>query len=177
MQRHRIAITVLIAIGATAAIAQQKAKRDDVEGQIRLTSFRYYLSTVFGDGDDYFKVVRMPLAVLKDGAISNRDEKASRVFLSQLAERAKGKNFSNEDKSQIAKNMITLFDEASVQFIGANTAELTFPIAKGSKPEDGDRMGTFVLHKENGKWMIIMEVTDSAPVPQSYLLDVPKPDK
>jgi hypothetical protein len=177
MLKQRIAIVALIFIAATTALAQQKAKRDDVDGQIRLTSFKYYLSTVFGDSDDYLKVARMPLAVLRDGAITSRDEKATRTFLSQLADRAKSKNLSNEDKSQIAKNMIALFDDASVQFIGANTAELSFLIAKGAKPEEGDRMGAFVLHNEGGKWMVIMEVTDSAPIPPSYLLDVPKTDK
>src|SRR5437773_1174367 len=110
MPKHRIVIAAVIAIAASTALAQQKAKRDDVEGQIRIACFRYYLSTVFGDSDDYFKVARMPLSILKDGAISNRDEKASRAFLSQLANRAKAKNLSNEDKSQIAKNMIALFD-------------------------------------------------------------------
>ena len=177
MPKQRIALTAIAIVIAVTAFAQQKAKHANVEGEIRLASFQYYLATVFGDSDEYFKVARMPLSLLKDGVTTNRDEKASRAFLSQLADRVKARNYSNDDKSQIAKNMIALFDDASVQFVGANTAELTFLVAKGSKPEEGDRMGTFILHKESGKWMVIMEVTDSTPIPPSYLLDVPKVDK
>src|SRR5258708_9405572 len=102
MQRN-LSFFFILSITATfavAALAQQKAKHDNVEGQIRLTSFNYFLATVFGDSEEYFKVARMPLSLLKDGAISNRDEKASRVFLTQLAVRAKAKNFSDQDKSQ-----------------------------------------------------------------------------
>ncbi len=83
----------------------------------------------------------------------------------------KGAGLSDDDRKRIVGNMVAMFDEAPVQFVGANTAELTFLIRRASKPEEGDNLGTLVLYRSEGKWRVIAEVTDSAGVPPSYLLE------
>ncbi len=138
---------------------------------------RYYASMIFADLDEYQKVSRGPVAVLRDGALTHRDEAAAKKMIEQLAGKLKSSKPSDEDRRQMVGNMLRIFEEASVQFVGANTAELTFLIRPGAKKEDGDSMGTFVLHRAGDQWRVVMEITDSAPVPPAYLLDVPKPAK
>ena len=53
------------------------------------------------------------------------------------------------------------------------TAHLTFVMKLGTK-ESGDTLGTFLLHRSpEGMWKVIGEITDSRPVPPSYLLELP----
>ena len=141
---------------------------------MRAAGMRYYAGMVFGDLDEYTKVSKMPLSVMRDGTITSRDEAEAKKMLGQIAERLKAAKLSDDDRKQMVGNMIRIFDEATVQFIGANTAELTFLIRPGAKKEDGDSLGTFVVHRTGGEWKVVMEITDSAPVPPSYLLDVPR---
>src|SRR5205814_3631317 len=98
-------------------------------------------------------------------------------MLAQIAERSKASKLTDDDRKQMVGNMIRIFEEATVQFVGANTAELTFLIRPGAKKEDGDSLGTFVLHRSGGEWEVVMEITDSAPVPPSYQLDVRKAEE
>src|ERR1051326_5943314 len=108
-----ITIAAIAAVIAASALAHQKAK-PDVEGQIRAACFRCFLSTILGDSDEYLKVARIPLALIKDGVLTHRDEKATKALLSQIAERGNIKALSADDKAQIAKNMIAIFDDAAV---------------------------------------------------------------
>ena len=157
--------------------AQDQKKRVDVEGQIRAASMQYYSSMIFADFEIYQKVSRSPVAVLRDGALTHRDETAAKKLIGQLAEKLKSSKLSDEDRRQMVGNMVRVFEEASVQFVGASTAELTFLIRPGAKKEDGDSLGTFVLHRSGDQWRVVMEITDSAPVPPAYLQDVPKDSK
>jgi hypothetical protein len=163
---------VLLALGlalATAAWAQKKKSGEVIEDQIRQAGFRYYIASVFGDGDEYQKVTRSPLYVVRDGAIKARDEKESRSFLAGIAESLKARKLSDEDRALVIKNAIALFEEASIQFVGSNTATITFLMRPGKKPEDGDSMGTLTLYRKEGKWQVISELSDSTPVPPEYL--------
>src|SRR5205085_2940839 len=168
-----IPLAVLLFAGCALAGWAQEKKREDVEGKVRAAAFGYYSSTAFGDADELMKVTRHPLTIIKDGAITQRDEKSTRGLLASVAERIKKSGLKNEDKGKILGNMIAIFDEASVQFVGASTAHLTFVMKLGTK-ESGDTLGTFLLHRTpEGMWKVIGEITDSRPVPPSYLLELP----
>ena len=169
-RRHKISLILAVSIATCAGVVvAQVKKKEDVEGRVRAAAFGYFSATVFGDTDDLAKVARHPLTIIKNGTVSSRDEKASRALLASVAERVKKSGISNADKGKILGNMIAVFDEASVQFVGANSAHLTFLMKQGAK-ESGDTLGTFILHRaSDGLWRVFGEITDSAPVPPSYL--------
>lgn len=159
-----LALTIAAVVGARA---QEKRAEADMEGQVRQAGFRYYAGMVFGDAEECLKATRLPLYTVRDGVGSHQDEKAIRALLTRTAERAKA--FSDEERKQISGNMLAIFEEASVQFIGANTASLTFLVRPGRKEGEGDSLATLLLHRKEGRWLVIAEVTDSAPIPPDYL--------
>jgi len=165
-------LAMLVGAGIAGALAQVKQKQDE-EGKIKAAAFAYYSSTVFGEIDDLLKVARHPLTIVKDGAVSRRDLKQSRALLTSVAEKMKEAGVKNEDRGRILGNMIGVFDDSSVQFVGARTAHLTFVMRFGTQ-QSGDSLGTLLVHRlPDGAWKVIGEITDSAPVPPSYLLEVP----
>ena len=178
MKSKRIAAVFAVWIGlglAAATWAQEQKKTQDVEGKVRAAGFAYYLATVFGDAEGYLKASRIPLTVIKDGTITQRDEKGARALLAGIGERVRKSGITNDDKGRMAGNMIAIFDDANVQFVGANTAHLTFLIKLGPKAV-GDTLGTLILHRDmTGNWRVIGEITDSSPIPPSYLIDLPRP--
>ena len=172
-RRRAIAALALFFVACGATVWSQVKKQEDVEGKIRAAAFGYYSATVFGEAEDFTKVTRHPLTIIKDGAVKTRDDKASRALLASFAERIKKSGLTNVDKGKILGNMIVLFDEASVQFVGANSAHLTFLMKHGAK-DSGDTLGTLLLHRTaDGLWKVFGEITDSAPVPPSYLVIPP----
>ncbi|MGC8666601.1 MAG: hypothetical protein ACP5VE_00600 [Chthonomonadales bacterium] len=164
----RIAVPAgCILLGGTLAWARQKQK--SAEDQVRAAAFRYYAGTIFGDADTCLAVSRMPLYIVRDGAFTLRDDKGTRALLASIAQRMKEHPLSDDDRKRVTANMIAVFDEASIQFIGANTAACTFLLRKGTKDNEGDNLATLLLHRQADKWRVIEEITDSAPVPPSYL--------
>lgn len=153
-------------IGAAAWARQQHKNAED---QVRAAAFRYYAGTIFGDADTCLAVCRMPLYVVRDGAFTTRDEKAARALLASIAQRMKQHPLSEDDRKRVTANMIGVFDEASIQFIGANTASCTFLLHKGTKANEGDSLATVILHRKDDQWRVIEEITDSAPIPPAYL--------
>ena len=170
MRSKRSALITALAVCALAAgaWAQEKKAGEEMEKQIRLAGFQYYVGTLFGDADEYMKATRLPLYVVRDGAGKHRDEKETRAVLAASAEHIKAAKVSQDDRNQIVKNLIAIFDEASIQFIGANTATLTF-LVKHGEAKEGDQLATLTLYRKDGQWKVIAEVTDSAPVPPEYL--------
>jgi hypothetical protein len=166
--RMAAAITVVLVAGA-GVLAQQKKTGDEMENQIRRAGFQYFYGTVFGDPDEYLKAARMPLYAVRDGVGRSRDDKETRAMLVRFAERIKATKLNDDDRKLMVKNLIALFDEASIQFVGANTATLTFLVQKGKTEKEGDQLATLTLYRKDGGWKIISEVTDSAPVPPEYL--------
>jgi hypothetical protein len=174
MQRKRLILfgVVGLCLLAVGAWAQAKKTGEAIEGEIRRASFHYYFGLIFGEPTEYLKGTRMPLYAVHDGVGSYKDEKASRAALAKFAENIKASKVTNDDRNLIVKNMISTFDESSVQFIGANTATLTFLVRHDKKPEVGDYLCTLLLHRADPKaaeWKVIAEVTDSAAVPPEYL--------
>ena len=74
------------------------------------------------DAENLLKSTRHPFIIVRDGVLLRREEKASRSLLAAVADRIKQSRISNEEKGRILGNMIALFDDASVQFVGASTA-------------------------------------------------------
>jgi hypothetical protein len=153
----------------TWAWAQEKKAAEAMESQVRRAGFQYYVTTLLGAADEHLKSVRMPLYVVRDGVVTTRDEKAARALLAGFADRLKASKTPDEDKQTIVKGVIPIFDEASIQFIGANTANLTFLIRHGKTEKEGDYLATLTLFRKDGDWKVIFETTDSAPVPPEYL--------
>jgi hypothetical protein len=160
-----------VCLGLAAWAQAKKAGEgpEQVEGQVRKAAFQYYATMILGAADEHLKVTRMPLYVVRDGVGENRDEKATRTLLNGFAERMKAAKTTDEDKKEIVKNVIGIFDEASIQFVGSNTAALTFLIHHGKTEKEGDHLGTLMLYKKDGAWKVISEVTDSTAVPPEYL--------
>jgi hypothetical protein len=180
MSAKRKPFVVVLAVTATvgmSAWSQVKKSETRVEDQIRQTCFRYYFGVVFGDEEEYRKVTRLPLFVIRDGIGSYRDEKQTRAMLAAFAKNIQNTKLGAEDKKQMGANMIAKFEEASVQFIGADTAAVTFELQRGTKPGEGDKLGHLILYRAEGRWQVIAEVTDSKAIPPEYLLDVPPPPK
>jgi hypothetical protein len=168
---------VALAVCAVVAGAWAQVKKTalQIEGEVRQTGFRYYYGMLFGDVEEYLKVTRMPLYVVRDGAGANRSEKDTRALLSRLAAQIKAKDLPGEERNQIIGRMIATFEEARIEYIGANTATLTFLIRAAAKEGEGDLICSLLLYRKNDRWQVISEVTDSAPVPPGYLVTGPPP--
>ncbi len=162
------------ALLAAGAWAQEKKQAQDVEGQIKAACLRYYAGTLFGSAPEFFAVTRTPLIVVRDGVLKQRTESESKELLASIAEQIKSRNLGEEDRKLITGNIIAMLDDAPVQYVGANTAEITILLHKGKKPDEGDNLGTLVLYRSGGQWKVIEEVTDTAPVPPAYLVEEPK---
>jgi hypothetical protein len=162
------AALVACAIGGVAW-AQEKKAAEAMETQVRRAGFQYYVTTLLGAADEHLKVARMPVTVIRDGVISSRDATATRALLAGFTERLKASKTPDEDKQAIVKAVIPIFDEASIQFIGANTASLTFLVRRGKTEKDGEYLAMLTLFRKDGDWKVISETTDSAAVPPEYL--------
>lgn len=138
-------------------------------GQLKGVALRYYNGTVFGDVESYLKVTRMPLSLVRDGVVSSRSEVETRAFLGKLAERNKQSKLTDEERGRITGNMLALIEDATIEFIGASTASLTFMVKPPEKEGDGPRLLTLILHRKDGVWRVIQEISDSTPVPAEYL--------
>src|ERR1043166_8844100 len=156
------AAVVLAGVG----IARQQ-KTGDVEGQVRAAAFRHVIGHVFGVYEEYSAATRLPMTVVRDGAFSKMEESQAKAMVASYAESIK--KVSDDDRKKMSANLLAAIDDASVQFIGANTANLTFLVKKGAKPEDGDSLATMILHLKDNKWQVIEEITDSKPIPPGYL--------
>jgi hypothetical protein len=167
-QRWLSAALVACALGGTAW-AQEKKAADAMETQVRRAGFQYYVTTLLGAADEHLKVARMPITVIRDGVITSRDAEATRKLLAGFAERLKASKSPDEDRQAIVKGVIPIFDEASIQFVGANTASITFLVRQGKTEKEGDYLANLTLFRRNGDWKVIAETTDSAPVPPDYL--------
>lgn len=173
-RRAAVTVSLLLTLALTAW-AQDKKAHEATEGKVRAASFRYYISTVLGDAGEYVKVTRHPLHLVHDGVSGQRDEKATRALLAKFAERFKAAKVPEEDRKKLVSSAITTFDDASVQFIGANTASLTFLSRPGKDEKSGDFLVTLLLYRKDEAWQVIEEITDSTAVPPSYLLEPGKP--
>lgn len=161
-----VALCMAIAVGAWA---QAKKVGEEMDGQIRRAGFQFYSGMAFGDADIYLKATRMPLYVVRDGVGNTRDEKVTRALLEKLADHIKTLKLSDEDRKQMVTNMVAIFDEASIQYVGSNTATLTFLAKRGAMPKDGDQLATLTLYRKEGQWQVISETTDSTAVPPDYV--------
>lgn len=168
-KRHSLFLLPAACMLVAGVWAQVRETGQKVENQIRQAAFGFFVGSAFGDADPYFKAARMPLLVVRDGVGTPRDEKAARTLLTANAARMKAANYNEEDRKRIIGNMIGLIDDSSVQFIGANTATLAFPLRPATKPDEPESMIELVLHRKDGRWQVIAEITDSAPIPPEYL--------
>jgi hypothetical protein len=180
---HKFASAGVFAFGvfAIAALAQQaqdpakqglaKPKRS-VESQIRGTGFQYYLANVMGDASIHSKVARLPVQVVRDGVVSSMGEKEVATHLATAKAKFEASKLSDDERKQVFQNMIGLFDQADISYIGADTAILTFVIRPGKTADQGDYLCGLTLFQSQGAWRVIGEITDSKSVPLSYFDDI-----
>ncbi len=168
----RTALLIVVCISILAgAWAQGRKNAETIEGQVKKACFHYYVGLIFGQVDEYLKGVKPPLLVVRDGQSTSKDEKSLRSMLFPMSEKMKNSGLTDTDKATILKNMLSTFDEADVQFIGADTAALTFLI-KHDQKSNADSLCTLVVHRVDaatGLWKVIEEITDSKPVPPDYM--------
>lgn len=158
---------ILASLVVAGAAVVRLEKPAEVEGQVRAAAFRHIIGHVFGIYEEYSATTRLPMTTVRDGVFNRLEEADAKKLVAGYAESSK--KLSDEDKKKASGGLLAAIDDASVQFIGANTATLTFLVKKGAKPEDGESLATLVLHLKDGKWQVIEEITDSKPIPPTYL--------
>ncbi len=169
--KRTFAIMLLCFMVIASAFAQAKKNAEPVEGQVKKACFHYYAGLIFGQIDEYLKGVKPPLIVIRDGNSATKDEKSLRAMIFPMGEKMRNSGLTDTDKATMLKNMLTTFDEADVQFIGADTAALTFLI-KHDQKTSADTLCTLIVHRVDaatGVWKVIEEITDSKPVPLDYM--------
>ncbi len=175
---RRSLVTLVCVAAVTASYAQQKAAQADaVDDKVRAASFKYFLSMMLGDMDLYLTVTRSPVTTITDGVSSSRAEPAARKLLDAASVKSGLRSLPPDESKRVIETALQNLEEAHVQFIGADTASITFLLKSGSKPEEGDRLGQFLLCRRADGWKVIGEVTDSKAVPPAYLVDTQAPPK
>ncbi|MBM3493426.1 MAG: hypothetical protein FJX72_03745 [Armatimonadetes bacterium] len=154
----------LVALVAVAALARQATGEDD-EKKVRLAAFRYYSGMVLGDADLCAGSVAFPLHTVRNGSGTQRDEKALRALVTEIAKRSKSADLTADQRKQVLSNMLAVFDSAAIQFVGGDTAAVTFAVKPAATRESGDVLAHLVLHRSSAKWRVIAEFTDSKPTP------------
>ncbi|MEP6754175.1 MAG: hypothetical protein ABJA67_01640 [Chthonomonadales bacterium] len=172
MKSWRLAVGVgLVCLIVSAVVWAQGKAATDMESQIRKATFSYYIGLILGEPDEYFKGVKTPLLVTNDGVSQPRDEKYLRDMIGTIKKRTSAAKFTDDDRKNIVKNIFGAVDDSSVQFVGADTATISFVVQHDEK-KMSDRMCSLLLHREGKdkpEWKIIQEITDSKPVPPEYL--------
>lgn len=149
--------------------ADQQWARD--EKAIRETAFRYYAGLVLGDADMCVGAIAFPLYSLRNGAGALRDEKAVRALVAEVARRRSGTPLSDEDRKQVFANMLAVFEDADIRFVGGDTASVVFVVKPPASKDSGETLAELVLYRKAGKWSVVVEITDSKPTPR-----MPEPD-
>ena len=170
-KRLTILVLFLVAALGVGAVTQQKKNAEVIENQIKKSCFHYYVGMIFGQADEYMKGVKPPLTVIRDGVVTKKDERDLKSMLFSMGERMKNAAIADTEKAVMLKNMLTTFEQADVQYVGADTAMLTFLIKHDAKA-NSDSLCTLIVHREdaaNGLWKVISEITDSKPVPPEYV--------
>jgi hypothetical protein len=161
----RAALAALALAAAGLAAAAWRGPGDEDEKQVRLTAFRYYSGMVMGDADTCVAAVGFPIHVVRNGAATTRDERALRALVAEVAKRSKNRDLGAEQRKELLANMLAVFDSAAIQFIGGDTAAVTFLVRPAPNRNVGDVLAHLVLHRRDGKWRVIAEFTDAKPTP------------
>lgn len=164
--RTTIASIAVVALATFCGWSYAQHNADQEEARIRKTAVSYYTSMIFADIEAFKVNTRSPLAVIRDGTTTLRTEAQSQAVLHDLKVQRAVKPITDDDRKLIQSRIQALFDEADIQFIGANTATITFLMhpADPSKKE-GESLCMLVLYRKDDRWLVTSEVTDSAPLP------------
>jgi hypothetical protein len=154
---------LLGAVWSFAAARQASIEAD--EKQVRQAAFRYYAGLVLADETMCLDAVSFPLYSVRNGTGSMRDQKALRALVAEVTRRREGAAPTDEQRKQIAANVLAIFDDASIQFIGGDTASVVFVVKPATDRTTGDNLAELVLYRKAGKWRVIAEFTDSKPAP------------
>lgn len=171
VKRQRLAQRVLLSavplclalMGAAAWQASMDVLKEDKE--IRRAGFTYYSSTVLGDAQECMKVIRLPLVAIRDGTVRLHTADSFRTMVADVGKKTGVARLSEEARKEIIQNMLRVFDDADIRFLGARTASLTFVVRPAPSRDVGDMLAELVLCKTGDKWLVVAEVTDSKPAP------------
>lgn len=155
------AIGLWLGVGAPA----YQSTTDTDEKQIRQAAFRYYAGMVLGDESMCIGAVKFPMYSVRNGTGKLVDEKSLRAVTAEVNRRRATANLTEEERKNIATNILMVFDEAAIQFIGGDTASVVFVVRPARSPQVGDVLAQLVLYRSAGKWRVIAEFTDSKPTP------------
>lgn len=153
-----------VALVRGQSAADQQWARD--EKAIREAAFRYYAGLVLGDADMCVGAVAFPLYALRNGAGAMRDEKAMRALIAEVSRRRSGAALSDDERKQVFANMLAVFDDADIRFVGGDTASVVFVVKPPTSRETGETLAELVLYRKAAKWSVVIEVTDSKPTPR-----------
>lgn len=168
------AIAVVIAASAFAALRQDAMEE---EKRVRQAAFSYYSGVLLGNAEQTLRSSRHPIASIRDGKVTMRDEKALKTTVAEVARRSRAAGLTDEDRTRIANNMLRVFDGADIRQIGGGTASVVFIVRPSGKEGAGDYLGELILSKSGGQWRVIAEITDSTPAPRlPDLLETPPKD-
>lgn len=149
----------------SAQIAGDRQWEQD-EKAVRQAAFRYYAGMVLGDADMCAAAVAFPLYALRNGTGVQRDEKTLRALVADIARRGRGASLSDAERKQVLSNMLAIFDDADIRFVGGDTATVVFVLKPPASPDAGETLAELVLYRKAGKWLVVAEITDSKPAPR-----------
>jgi hypothetical protein len=168
------ALCVTLVAAACWAIAQVRAQAE--EDKVRATAREYYAATAAGDVSRCLAATHLPMTVISNGVATSRSEAQLRTLLARVAAQTGATPLTAEERARVEQRVQGMFNEAEITFTGADTAIALFPLPTvGSKQQNGDLIGLLILHRLGSDWRVIAEVSDSAPVPRSYLKEEPPP--
>lgn len=173
LSRSAIAVSLaalLLAGGVIIGRALQDASKE--EQAVRKAAFAYYSSIILGDTAECLKAARTPLVRVRDGKASLLDTDALRRLVADVGKRASVSNLPQETRQRVVGNMLRVFDEADIRFIGAATASVVFLVRPAARKGEGDWLGELVLGHTADGWRVVAEISDSKPAPP--MLDVPE---
>lgn len=161
----------LLLLGAVA-LARYQDDRED-EKRVRQAAFAYYSSVVLGDVEGCARAAMAPFVVVRDGKPTIRTVEQLKATVEAVARRSQVANLSKEEKERIASNMLRVFDDADIRFIGRDTATVVFLLRPAAKSGEGDWLGELLLARSEGRWRVFGEITDSKPAPPMPDVELP----
>lgn len=145
--------------------AYGRQSADEQEKRIRQAAFTYYSSTILGDAEGCLRVAKFPLVAIRDGKVITHTAETLRSLVLGVSKRIGIARMSADEKQELLGKTLQVFDDADIQFLGANTATVVFLVRPPATKGEGNTLGQLVVVRSGGAWKVTAEVSDSKPGP------------
>ncbi len=161
----RAAIVAGAGLALLGLWAYGRQSPDEDEKRIRQAAFAYYSSTILGDAEGCLGVAKFPLVAIRDGKVMTHTPETLRSVVVGVSKRTGIARMSTDAKQELLGKTLQIFDDADIQFLGANTATVVFLVRPPATKGEGNILGQLVLVRSGGAWKVTAEVSDSKPGP------------